>query len=399
LISFSLDPLNLSDEKYMGRSNGKIFFYQAIIPHYRVPIWERLNHELNGRLVVVHGQQPKGGAQSNRDSFPFPTFRVKNYWLIDGKLLIQPFWQPFTKFGKPDVVISSQGPRSLSLFPLLMYCRTHKVPLVLRGHGGSKRRNISTSTHPVDYIHRWLVRQCDAFICYTEQSRDELAKITNVDKLFVAQNTLDTDILFSLRRKLEIHGKKGVREELSLTKSDNYMCFVGRLLKAKQVDFLLKALRIIQSEHEKVGAVIIGDGPERGNLENLARELSLKDVHFTGFLPEWELSAPYLYASDILVNPGYVGLSVNHALSFGLPVITQETGADGPFHSPEVAFIQAGATGFFFKNSDSYDLAKIVLRALRDVKKMSENCVRYAEEHLTVDGMIEGHMKAIEFVL
>jgi glycosyltransferase involved in cell wall biosynthesis len=383
----------------MVGSNGKIFFYQAIIPHYRVPIWERLNHQLNGRLVVVHGQQPKGGAQSNRDSFPFPTFKVRNYWLINGKLLIQPFWKPFAKLGKPEVVISSQGPRSLSLFPLMMFCRARKIPLVLRGHGGSKRRSISKSNNPIDYIHRWLVRHCNAFICYTEQSRDELTKITNAGKLFVARNTLDTDILFSLRRKLEINGKKGVREEMSLTQSDHYICFVGRLLKAKQVDYMLKALSILQSENEKVGAVIMGDGPERENLEELTRDLSLRDVHFTGFLPEWELSAPYLYASDILVNPGYVGLSVNHALSFGLPVITQETGPNGPFHSPEVAFIKAGATGFFFKNSDIYDLAKTVLRALRDVNKMSKDCVKYAEEHLTVDGMIEGHVKAIEFVL
>lgn len=381
-----------------NRQKKKIFLYQTIIPHYRVPIWDRLNRILDGRLVVVYGEDNKASSHFIGDLFPFPTYKVSNYWMANGRIWIQPFFKPFKIYGTPELVISSQTPRCLSLFPLIVCCNLLKIPIILRGHGGSKRRNVFTSNCPADYIHRWLIRQSDAYVCYTDNSRDLLTAVTDPVKLFVGRNTLDTDSLFSLRRKLELQGKEQIRKQLGLTESSHYICFIGRLLKSKQVDLMLKALHMLQVSNSKIGAIIIGDGPQRRYLEQLTYRLKLKDVYFTGFLPQWERSAPYIYACDVLVNPGYVGLSVNHALSFGLPVITQKNGPRGPFHSPEVAFIKPGLTGFFAKYSDRYDLCRCIFQALKHIDTLSQECIKFAEKHLKVDIMVEGHMQAIRFV-
>jgi len=190
-----------------------------------------------------------------------------------------------------------------------------------------------------------------------------------------------------------------VRKEIGLVESKHYVCFIGRLLKSKEVDIMLRSLRILQRNNKKIGAVIIGDGPHRGQLQDLCLKFGLNDVHFTGFLSAWDISAPYIYACDVLVNPGYVGLSVNHALSFGLPVITQKGGKNGPIHSPEVAFIRPGVTGFFTRNSDIEHLAECVLHALDNIRVMRKECIKYAEEMLTVNNMVEGHIRAIQSVV
>jgi len=63
--------------------------------------------------------------------------------------------------------------------------------------------------------------------------------------------------------------------------------FVGRLVPIKCVDLLLRAIRIIVDQRKGFRARIIGDGPLKGDLEQLARELDIEsNVVFVGFLPD-----------------------------------------------------------------------------------------------------------------
>jgi glycosyltransferase involved in cell wall biosynthesis len=268
----------------------------------------------------------------------------------------------------------------------------------LRGHGGSLRRDLVHSKHLADILHKRLIRHSDAYICYTNESKNSLKKITEPEKLFVANNTLDTEKLFEIRKQLEVKGKYNIRKRLGLIKSKYYICYIGRLIKRKEVDLFLQTLHRLQNHNVNVGGVVIGKGPEQEELVKLAHELNLRDVHFTGFIPQWD-EAPYLYACDALLNPGYVGLSVNHALSLGLPVITQKRGAKGPFHSREVAFLKESYTGFFSRNSDINDLTEKTLFALKHSDQLRINCIEFAENNLTVEKMIKGHLFAIDYAI
>jgi len=54
---------------------------------------------------------------------------------------------------------------------------------------------------------------------------------------------------------------------------------VGRLVAWKQIDHLIESL----AECDDAGLVIVGDGPERGRLEELVRARQLTDqVYFAG---------------------------------------------------------------------------------------------------------------------
>jgi rhamnosyl/mannosyltransferase len=84
--------------------------------------------------------------------------------------------------------------------------------------------------------------------------------------------------------------------------------FVGRLVPYKGADVLLRALA-----HAAVAAVVIGDGPMRGDLERLSRELGLESrVFFLGPVEDDALAAWYA-ACDVFVLP-----SVTRAEAFGL---------------------------------------------------------------------------------
>ncbi len=377
-----------------------IFLYQRMLVHYRIPVYQHLNEALDGQLILVYGQQPNKAEHLTQDKqrYTFRSLKLRNRWFGGERAVWQPFLKPFQVFGKPDVVIIEHNPRILSSYPLRAYCLARGIPFLLWGHGSSRKRDVASENSAKDAIHRWFIRHCDAYICYTDAIKKKLSNITEPEKLFVANNTLDTDILFGLRKKLEAEGRNTVKERLGLHKA-YYLCFIGRLVQEKQPDMLLDALQILQRIRDDIGTVIIGGGPEMETLKRRTYELNLEDVHFTGAIAEWERSAPYLFACDVLVNLGCVGLSVNHAFSFGLPVITQQSSPKGPFHGPEVTFIKEGYTGYFTPIGNVEAMANRIAEILVERERWYRNIIIYAEKELTIDKMINGMVSAINYTL
>ena len=121
----------------------------------------------------------------------------------------------------------------------------------------------------------------------------------------------------ALRRQL------GFREPIILS--------VRRLTRRMGLDLLIRALAQIRAAVPEARLVLAGRGPERRNLERLARQLGLAGaVTFSGFVPEEQL-ADYYAAADLFVLPtrsleGF-GMATVEALSCGTPVVGTSEGA------------------------------------------------------------------------
>lgn len=114
------------------------------------------------------------------------------------------------------------------------------------------------------------------------------------------------------------------------TKSD--VLYAGRLLKHKNVDVLLRAVARLKRTRFDISCVIVGDGPQRLNLEKLAVKLGIEaNVRFVGFLPENSQVYAYMKASSVFVLPSTregFGISVIEANACGLPVVTIDAPAN-----------------------------------------------------------------------
>lgn len=116
--------------------------------------------------------------------------------------------------------------------------------------------------------------------------------------------------------------KRGMREELGVS-GRKIILFVGRLVKVKGVDVLLRAFA--QLGRSDAVLVVVGDGPERQNLEKLALSLGISDrVIFTG----WRDDASKLVSiADVFVLPSLSeGLpqALLEALAHGVPCIVSD---------------------------------------------------------------------------
>ncbi len=100
---------------------------------------------------------------------------------------------------------------------------------------------------------------------------------------------------------------------------------VGRLVPWKRVDRLLEAI----SRMEGVGLVVVGDGPERGRLEEQVKELKVADrVHFTGAASREE-ALGWMASCDMLaICSSYEGLPhvALEGMGLGLPVVATAVG-------------------------------------------------------------------------
>ncbi len=111
------------------------------------------------------------------------------------------------------------------------------------------------------------------------------------------------------------------RTALGLDPQKIYLIAIGRLVKRKGLDYLIKAL----PDNKQVELLIIGAGPEKNNLTELAKN---KAVRWLGTVAE-EKKWQYLKAADIYVlsslHEGFA-IVAQEAMYAGLPIISTDVG-------------------------------------------------------------------------
>jgi len=114
---------------------------------------------------------------------------------------------------------------------------------------------------------------------------------------------------------------------------------VGRLHRQKNVPLMLETLLAIRNQSGiPATARVIGDGPERQNLEKLARRHDLDGaISFEGWLPRSEVAAAYRSATVLVQFSSYEGMSntILEALASGLPVVASRIPENMELIEPE----------------------------------------------------------------
>lgn len=144
------------------------------------------------------------------------------------------------------------------------------------------------------------------------------------------------------------------------------MLFVGRLAEKKGCKYLIQAMSQVQVVMPDVELVIIGDGPLRVDLENMAA-MKLRHYRFLGTQPpqvvkNWMNRALLLAAPSVTAATGdSEGLPIVliEAQAMGLPVVSS-------IHSGIPDAILHGQTGFLARERDWKILAEYILFLLND---------------------------------
>jgi glycosyltransferase involved in cell wall biosynthesis len=167
--------------------------------------------------------------------------------------------------------------------------------------------------------------------------------------------------------------------------------FVGRLQERKKVGDLIRGCAALPPSLQPI-IWIVGDGPMRAELEQLASNISL-DVKFFGALHGRDLDHQFSKA-DLFVLPGTGGLAVQQAMSFALPVIVgQADGTQADLVRPE--------NGWSLISGSMETLTQSLQIALSDVarlRRMGLESYRIVKDEINLENMVRIFIQAVNSV-
>ncbi len=200
------------------------------------------------------------------------------------------------------------------------------------------------------------INQSDGVTAVSENLREQTYKHFEITRdIKVIPNFIDLE-RFSLKAKE--HFKKAIApdHERVLTHTSNF----------RKVKNTLDVIRIFQKVKEAIPSklLMVGDGPERSNAEELSRELGVdKDVRFLG---KQDAIEEILSVSDLFLMPSSsesFGLAALEAMACKVPVISSNTGG-----LPELNV--NGVTGFLSDVGDVDDMAKNAIHIIEDCARL-----------------------------
>lgn len=373
-----------------------VLFVQPALPQYRIPFFAELQrHAVDGVPIRVrvwcdhhHPLVPH--------SDPHGLFETAHRTETSlGPFLWQPALLEAVRDPWADVVVLSWNTRYVQLAMALVEARLRRRALVLWGHGYSKRFNYWRHQ-----TRNWFGRAADACITYSEGIRVRLGEEgIDPNKIFCAPNALDGGPLQEHRHYWLGHTEelRALQDRLGL-EPGRVLLFVSRLEPDKRVDLLLQAFSMLAPRVPRLQLVIVGGGTEREKLQQHAQALGVAGRSlFLGAVYDERVLAGIFASANVFVYPVAVGLSILHALNYGLPVIT----SDNPdCHNPEFDVLTPGENSVLYRHDDVGDLAAQIERVVRDrtlQTHLAEGALRSVTgpSGRTLSAMAQGMVSAI----
>lgn len=266
---------------------------------------------------------------------------------------------------RPDIV-HAHSPQ-LNAVPAIRAAHARGIPVVYEvrafwedaavDHGttseGSLRYRLSRA------MDTWAFQHADAVTCICEGLRaDIVARGVAPHKVTVIPNAVDIE-----RFPLGGPADEQLKAALGLAGA-RVLGFIGSFYAYEGLDLLLAALPRILEDAPDVKVLLVGGGPQEGNLKRQAESLGVADrVVFTGRVPHGEVNR-YYDLIDLLVYARHrmrltdlvTPLKPLEAMAQGHLFVASDVGGHREL-------IRHGETGWLFPADDAAALARAVLHA------------------------------------
>jgi 1,2-diacylglycerol 3-alpha-glucosyltransferase len=278
----------------------------------------------------------------------------------------------------------------------LRYCRPRNIPIVFTNH---TRYDLYAQAYlpmlpdvvGTSFLQAYLpsfCREVDLVIAPSDGLRKVLRDLEVSGPIEVIPNGVDL-------ARFEEDIQPMSRQKLGIGDDEVVLVYSGRLGPEKNLTFLLRAFAGAQTAFPNTRLLLVGDGPERDNLQDLAARSGLRDrIVFTGMVAHDDVPC-YLTASDAFVTASITEvhpLSVIEALACGLPVVGIESPGVGDT-------ITDGENGFLCRNDLAAFTAKLT-RLIADTQlrtAMSDGAVSSSLEYdiQRTSRLVEEHYLAL----
>jgi L-malate glycosyltransferase len=207
-----------------------------------------------------------------------------------------------------------------------------------------------------------------------------LRQFIKPDKIKLILNGVDT-VAFS--RNVEA---TQMRSELNIPEDHIVIATAAVFREQKRLDNFIQVAEEIAALHEKVSFIMIGDGPEREKIEELAKHLIANGrIYFVGLQQDVK---PYFNITDIyLMTSDFEGLPIALLEAMSMACAPVSTGVGG---IPEV--IEQNVSGLLSEAGDLESLKKNVISLIKDKTKrtaMAAEARKRVEQDFSMKKMVQ----------
>lgn len=254
--------------------------------------------------------------------------------------------------------------------------RLSGIPFITTVHGFYKRR----------FGRRILPAWGERAVAISEPVGNHLRETfhLSLDRIRVIYNGVDfADFIDRFRS----YDPREVRREYGISEKAPVVGVTARLVPDKGHEYLIRAVKRLESEFPDLSLLIVGDGRYREHLKGLAQELNLLErIYFTGNLRDVSkpLAAVNVFALPAVWREGF-GLSIVEAMICQKPVIVTNIWALN-------TLIQNGVNGILVEPRHVEDLARAIRLFLKDPdlrERISRAGQATAHERFSLERMVE----------
>jgi len=354
----------------------RVLFVQPSIPIYRLPFFLNLAFEFEPFFSVVHSEGDLG------ELTPPYQYTWSKCIGRETKIGFGLLWQNNLvryKVQKDDIVVIAGNPRYISSIIFILKVRLLGGKIVWWSHYRS-----STSKTWRMKLRLRLMKIANGIIFYTQDEVDEYLSIIKEEERPVV----------GLNNGVDIIPIKRIRKEYDADTRQHEILFLGRVSDKANFKILLEALK--NSNLSNITLNVIGNENRDSSLHGNQNSIyNRPKINWYGKLTDEQEISNIANRCRIFVYPGAVGLSLIHAMAYGLPCLVH---SDPLKHMPEIAAFKTGITGSTFNPGDPKDLAVKLSTMILNTKSlniMSNNCLRIVENEFNTTSMAQ---KFINFI-
>lgn len=256
----------------------------------------------------------------------------------------------------------------------------HGVPVVLSRRIASPLRQNALSTR------KYSSARIDAVIAISRTVRDVFAASGYpVDRIHVVSDGLDLAALSAIKRD------EALREQYGPV---TIIGGIGKLSLKKNWAFMLRVAARLAEQGQNIQWLLVGDGPERDNLKNLAEDLSISaQIDFLGYRKD---ASRILKSLDLLFFPSLMegsSVTVREAMAQGVPVLA----VDAPGTMESLA-----GHGWSVSDGDVDGAAMTVTTLLADKRATRDKCDgarALANEQFSLEKTVDGTLAVYRQVI
>jgi len=376
----------------------KILVFNWYFPHYRQGLFANLSNHTSRYYIFLGPFNYPGHYLNTECLYGIRCLDIKS-WRIpipftNNYMTVQPYAFISMLKGDFDVMIMANDILGLDVWLNVIFSRLFGKKVVLWGHGISR-----PVTRFRDGLRKILMNFAHAVIFYSDGARDYwINKGIPEEKIFIAYNALNTQEIDAQKKQINADVLTDFLK-LNNIKGRNLVLYCGRLLESKRPDIVLKAMKIVVDKIPDAHAIIIGDGPMKHELLQMAHDLKIEHaINFAGPIFNESTLAKYYLSAKVSIMPSGAGLAIQHAFGYGVPIII----SDDKNHGPEAELVIHEQTGLICRSGNIGEFAFAMAQLLTDdnlQKDFSINALRLIETRYNMQKMAEGIDAAVTYCL